>query len=962
MASKYVYFFGGGKAEGKASMKESLGGKGANLAEMTNLGLPVPPGFTISAECCDLFSESGGKWPKGLDKEVEKNLKKLEKAMKRTFGGDKKPLLVSVRSGAAISMPGMMDTVLNLGLNEGSLQAMVEEAGDDRFAWDAYRRLVQMFGDVVMDVPKETFDHAMEGLKEEKGAALDTDLTTDDLKELVKRFKHVYEKHTGEGFPDDPREQLKKAIDAVFGSWNNKRAITYRKINKITGLKGTAVNVQAMVFGNMGAGSGTGVAFTRSPSNGENEFFGEYLMNAQGEDVVAGIRTPLPISTLEQEDPKSYKELMEIRGKLEEHYRDMQDVEFTIQQGTLYMLQTRTGKRTIFAALRAAVEMCEEGLITEEEAVARIPAGELPKLFSPVLDPAEKASAESSGRMIATGLPASPGGATGRVVFTADDAEAWAARGEKVILARTETSPEDVGGMAVAQAILTSRGGMTSHAAVVARGMGVPCVAGAGELLIDYGTKRMRVAGRTIAEGDAVSLDVFEGKVYAGDMNVQPSEIVQVQDGTIATEDSQLFEQYNKLMGWADGLRRLGVRANADTPRDASRAVKMGAEGIGLTRTEHMFFEGDRIVSFRKFILVADTVRALRAQIEDERDGEKRSALERKLADPLQRYNEALNELLPLQRGDFEGIFEVMDGKPVTIRTLDPPLHEFLPQEEKSQQEMAKALWVDVQEVKDVVEKLHELNPMLGLRGCRLGIIYPEVTAVQVRAIIEAAINVQQKGVKVEPEIMIPLVGKAEELKLQRELAEEVIDKVCKEKGVDKKSIDYKIGTMIEIPRAAVTADEVAEYAEFFSFGTNDLTQMGCGFSRDDAGKFLGEYKRVGVYDEDPFEVLDQGGVGKMVEMACRLGREARPGIKLGICGEHGGEPASVKFCHRVGLTYVSCSPYRVPVARLSAAQAVIEEKGAKPKAKGKAKRARGSAKKAAGSKARRKPSRKKKR
>ena len=733
----------------------------------------------------------------------------------------------------------------------------------------------------------------------------------------------------------------------MFDSWNNPRAVKYRQLNDIRGLLGTAVNVQAMVFGNMGEDSGTGVCFTRDPASGENKFYGEYLMNAQGEDVVAGIRTPQTIDKLAEVDPKAYQQLVGIRSTLERHYRDMQDIEFTIERGSLYMLQTRSGKRTIFAAVRSAVEMAQQKLITREEAVRRVGANQLNQLFAPVLDQDEVEKAEEAGRLIASGLPASPGGACGQVVFTAEDAENWHREGKKVILARTETSPEDVGGMAVSEAIVTARGGMTSHAAVVARGMGTPCVAGASELRIDHAEKVMRVGDHAIKEGDYISLSGFTGKVYDGQIKVQPSEIIQVQDGVLDVKKSLLYQQYTKLLSWADEFRRLGVRANADIPRDAERAMKMGAEGIGLCRTEHMFFQGDRIVSFRRFILVAEDVKKFKQELADAGDNtEKKAEIERKLAEPLAQYNRALAELLPLQRSDFEGLFRAMKGRPVIIRTLDPPLHEFLPQEPENQAEMAATMGIDVRKIRDAVASLHEFNPMLGLRGCRLGIVYPEVSMMQFRAIVEAALNVAAEGVKVRPEIMIPLVGKAEELKLQRDLALEVIAAVTHERKLKKLPFHVMIGTMIEVPRGAVTADEVAKHAEFFSFGTNDLTQMGCGFSRDDAGKFLGDYVRMGIYDYDPFQVLDRSGIGKLISIACELGRKTRPDIEVGICGEHGGDPMSVEFCHQVGLTYVSCSPFRVPVARLAAAQAALKEKAAKKAAGKKSRKPAGKRKK----------------
>ncbi len=849
-------------------------------------------------------------------------------------------------------MPGMMDTVLNLGLNDETLKAVIELTGNERFAYDSYRRFLQMFGDVVLGLEHHDFEHVLQSVKDRFGAKLDTDLTIDGLKAVVEGYKGIYER-SGKSFPQDAFEQLKLSMNAVFQSWNNPRAIKYRQLNDIRGLDGTAVNVQLMVFGNMGSDSGTGVAFTRDPSTGENKFYGEYLMNAQGEDVVAGIRTPQKIETLAKVDPKAYAQLVEIRGKLEKTYKDMQDIEFTIEKGTLYMLQTRSGKRTIFAAVRAAVEMFEEKLIDKVTAVQRVSTGQLNQLFAPVLDSGEVAQAEKSNGVLARGLPASPGGACGQVVFNAEVAEAWAKEGKKVILVRIETSPEDVGGMAVAQAVVTARGGMTSHAAVVARGMGTPCVAGAGDLQIDYAAKTVRSGDKVVREGEYVSLSGFSGTVYMGQIKVQPSEIIQVQDGKMKPADSLLFQQYNKLMKWADEFRKLGVRANADNPRDSDRAIKMGAEGVGLTRTEHMFFEGDRIVSFRRFILVAEEVKRLREELEAA--GENKAKIDEiraKLAAPEAQYNQALAELLPLQRKDFEGIFTVMGERPATIRTLDPPLHEFLPQEPGNQLEMAKTMGIDVEMVKRAVENLHEFNPMLGHRGCRLGISYPEVTAMQARAVIEAALNVKNAGGKPHPEIMIPLVGTVKELQLQRKVVEDEVAKVMAERGLKKLPFDLKIGTMIEVPRGAVTADEVAKVAEFFSFGTNDLTQMTCGFSRDDAGKFLKDYVKQGIYDYDPFQTLDRAGVGELVRMAVVKGRSTRPDIKLGICGEHGGDPASVEFCHMVGLNYVSCSPYRVPVARLAAAQAALKYEygmltGGKAPAK-KAVKAKPAAKKAA--------------
>ncbi len=889
---KFVYFFGGGSAEGTASQKELLGGKGANLAEMTSIGLPVPAGFTITTEACGFFSANGS-YPAGMEEQVNENIAKLEDVMGAKLGDSENPLLVSVRSGAAQSMPGMMDTVLNLGINPTVVEAIIKKTGNPRFGWDSYRRFMQMFGDVVMGVPHHEFEAALDEVKKEHGAANDTDLTADDMKEVVERYREVYRKHIGKDFPTDPKEQLFAAINAVFSSWDNPRAIKYRQMNDIRGLLGTAVNVQAMVFGNMGDTSGTGVAFTRDPSTGENKFYGEYLMNAQGEDVVAGIRTPQPIETLKEINEEVYNQLVDIRSKLENHYKDMQDLEFTIQEGKLYMLQTRTGKRTIFSWLKTQVEMVEEGMIDKATAVSRVPANEFDKLFAPILD-----LKNFDGEVATTGLNASPGGACGKVVFSAEEAETMAAAGDKIILVRIETSPEDIGGMAVAQGILTARGGMTSHAAVVARGMGCPCVSGADGLKIDYAGKTMEINGQTIKQGDVISIDGFTGNVYTAPIAVKPSEIVQVLDGVMQPEDSELFTNYNKFMGYVDELRRLDVRTNADSPADTAMAVKFGAQGIGLCRTEHMFFEGDRIIPMREMIL----------------------------ATSLEEREAALATLLPIQRDDFEGIFTALNGLPGTIRLLDPPLHEFLPHDDKGQAEVAAELGIDPSVVKDTVASLHEFNPMLGFRGCRLSVIYPEILRMQIRAIMEGAIKVAKKGIDVHPEIMIPLVGNVKEFTFCRAVAEEVIKAVFEESGM---TVDYKIGTMIEVPRAALTADEIAAEAEFFSFGTNDLTQMTCGFSRDDSAKFLGPYVNdpdKGFYEYDPFAVLDQAGVGKLMKMAIELGRQSRPDIKLGICGEHGGEPKTVAFCHQVGLNYVSCSPYRVPIARLAAAQAAIQD------------------------------------
>ena len=873
--SKYVYFFGNGKAEGKASMKTILGGKGANLAEMTNLGIPVPGGFTITTESCDQFYKQGRKWPQGLEEQVKANLKKLEKAMGTGFGDRNNPLLVSVRSGAAASMPGMMDTVLNLGLNPDVVQGLIIKTENERFAWDAYRRFITMFGNVVMNMHHDTFEHILEAKKEARGVTLDTDLTAKDLKELVAEFKKAYKKETGEEFPNDPYVQLKKSINAVFSSWNNPRAIKYRALNEISGLLGTAVNVQSMVFGNMGDTSGTGVCFTRNPSTGENKFYGEFLVNAQGEDVVAGIRTPEPLEDLAKQWPSIYKQLVALRARLEKHYKDMQDIEFTIQEGKLYILQTRNGKRTAQASVRIACELVKEGVLSQNQAILRVEAKQLDQLLHPMFDPKEKKVS------FLKGLPASPGAATGRVVFTADDAEAWAAKGDNIILVRIETSPEDIGGMNASKGILTARGGMTSHAAVVARGMGKCCVAGCGDMQIDYKTKKFKVGSTVIKEGDYISLDGSLGEIYKGKLK---------------TIDPELSGDFGKLMKWADKARTMKVRTNADTPHDSTVARKFGAEGIGLCRTEHMFFEGDRIIAVREMIL----------------------------SDNVEGREKALKKLLPIQRADFEGIFKAMNGLPVTVRLLDPPLHEFLPHEQENQREMAKVMGVSVQEVHQKVGSLHEFNPMLGHRGCRLAITYPEIYNMQARAIIEAAINVKKKGVKVLPEIMIPLVGTKKELDIIKEDILGVINQVFKEK---KTKVNYMIGTMIEVPRAALTADSIAESAEFFSFGTNDLTQMACGYSRDDSGAFLGHYVEKGIFDKDPFQSLDQEGVGYLVQLGVQKGRKTKSDLKIGICGEHGGDPASVEFCHQVGMNYVSCSPFRVPIARLAAAQAVVRAK-----------------------------------
>ncbi len=899
---KYVYSFGKGKAEGSADMKGLLGGKGANLAEMTNIGLPVPAGFTVSTEVCTYYYANKKIYPKSLTGEAKAALKKVEKAMKATFGNPKNPLLVSVRSGARASMPGMMDTILNLGLNDVVAEGLVKKTNNPRFVYDSYRRFVQMYGDVVLGLKPvhkdeiDPFELIIEHKKKSKGVHLDTELTADDLRDLVVLFKQAIKEKTGHDFPQDPMKQMWGAVSAVFGSWNNERAIAYRKMYDIPESWGTAVNVQSMVFGNMGEDSGTGVAFTRNAATGENAFYGEYLMNAQGEDVVAGTRTPLPISDLAKANPKIYKQLEKIRGVLEKHYRDMMDIEFTIQQGTLYMLQCRAGKRTAFAAIKIAVDMVVEKRISEKEALQRIEPDQLNQLLRPVFDVKEKEAVIKSGRLLAKGLNAGPGAATGRVVFNAPDAEEWKKRGELVILTRIETSPEDIKGMDAAEGILTARGGMTSHAALVARQMGKVCVAGCSVLEIDYTTHTMTVKGKIIKEGDWISLDGATGEVIEGKVATKPSEVLQVLvDKTLEPKNAPIYQQYAKIMSWADKYRRLKIRTNADQPDQAANAIAFGAEGIGLCRTEHMFFGEGKIGPMREMIL----------------------------ADNEQERRLALAKLLPLQRADFEGIFEAMNGRPVTIRTIDPPLHEFVPHEEQQQRVLAAQMGISYEKVHLRVESLHEFNPMLGFRGCRLGIIFPEITEMQARAICEAAANVQAQGIKVEPEIMIPLVGNVKELAHQEQVVRRVASEVMKEKGVKFK---YLVGTMIEIPRGAITADEVATVAEFFSFGTNDLTQTTLGVSRDDAARFLIPYVEKEIYPKDPFEVIDRGGVGVLMKMAVEKGRSVRTDLKIGICGEHGGDPSSVEFCHFLGLNYVSCSPFRVPIARLAAARAGIAD------------------------------------
>jgi pyruvate,orthophosphate dikinase len=873
---KAVYYFGKSKTEGNAKMKLLLGGKGANLADMTSIGLPVPPGFTITTDTCAAYYKAGKRLPHGLMNEVQKNIALLEKDTGKKFGDATNPLLVSVRSGAAASMPGMMNTILNLGLTDAAAEGLAVATGSRRFAFDAYRRLINMFGDVVMGVDHEHFEKEFDKVKLKHGAKLDTDVPTEGIIDLCEAYKAVYRRYVGEDFPQNPFKQLELAIEAVFKSWNADKAVSYRRLEGIQGLNGTAVNIQSMVFGNMGDDSGTGVAFTRNPSTGDNVFYGEFLVNAQGEDVVAGIRTPKPVAEMPKWNKKVHDQLLKIKNTLEKHYREMQDIEFTIERGTLFMLQTRTGKRTGFAAVKIACDMVAEKLIDEKRAILRIPAGDLTQLLLPSFDPSKRKNAA----IIAKGLPASPGAAVGKPAFTADEAVNRALKGERVILVRKETSPEDVEGMHKAAGILTSTGGMTSHAAVVARGWGKCCIAGAGEIQIDAAKGTMTVRGKSYGRDDLISIDGSTGEVI---------------EGELPTVEAKLSGDFAKVMRWADKYRQIGVRTNADTPEDAKRARDFGAQGIGLTRTEHMFFEGERIKSMRKMIL-AETVEA---------------------------RVKALNELLPYQRDDFVGIFTAMKGLPVTIRLIDPPLHEFLPQDDKSQAEMAKATGVSLEKIKQRVSTLHEMNPMLGHRGCRLCVTYPEILKMQVTAITEATIECLRSKIKVSPEIMIPLVSTRKELAHLRELTEKTIAEVRAAQDY-KPRLDIKIGTMIEIPRAALTADEIAQSADFFSFGTNDLTQMAFGFSRDDINSFLPDYLKHELLPGDPFQSLDQSGVGQLVQMGIEKGRKTSPNLKIGICGEHGGDPASVHFCHKVGMDYVSCSPFRVPIARLAAAQAAL--------------------------------------
>ena len=874
MSTKYVYMF----SEGNAKMRNLLGGKGAHLAEMSNIGLPVPQGFTITTEACTRYYEDGKKIDDAIKAEIMEYIEKMEEVNGKKFGDKENPLLVSVRSGARASMPGMMDTILNLGLNEQVVRTIADKSGNPRWAWDCYRRFIQMFSDVVMEVGKKYFEELIDKMKAEKGITYDVELTAEDLEVLANQFKAEYKSKIGADFPDDPKEQLFAAIEAVFRSWDNPRANVYRRDNDIPYSWGTAVNVMPMVFGNMGDDSGTGVAFTRDPATGEKKLMGEFLVNAQGEDVVAGVRTPMPIAQMAEKFPEAYNEFVKVCGILEDHYRDMQDMEFTVENRKLYMLQCRNGKRTAQAALKIACDLVDEGMIDEKQAVAMIDPRNLDTLLHPTFDAAALKAATPLGK----GLGASPGAASGKVVFTADDAKEWADKGEKVILVRLETSPEDIEGMKAAQGILTVRGGMTSHAAVVARGMGECCVSGCGDIKMDEANKKFELAGKTFREGDFISIDGSTGNIY---------------EGVIPTVDAQIAGEFGRIMGWADKYRRLKVRTNADTPKDAAKAIELGAQGIGLTRTEHMFFEEDRIAAFREMIC-ADTV-------------EERVA--------------ALAKIEPMQQSDFEGIYEAMQGYPVTIRFLDPPLHEFVPKEEDDIEALAKAQGKSVEAIKNIIAGLHEFNPMMGHRGCRLTVTYPEIAEMQTRAVIKAALAVQKRHPEwtMVPEIMIPLVGEVKELKFVKDIVVKVADELIKASGIEMK---YLVGTMIEIPRAALTADEIATEAEFFSFGTNDLTQMTFGFSRDDAGKFLSAYYDAKIYENDPFAKVDQKGVGKLVDMACKLGRATRPDLHLGVCGEHGGDPSSVEFFHKVGLDYVSCSPFRVPIARLAAAQAAIKE------------------------------------
>jgi pyruvate, orthophosphate dikinase len=915
MNKKYVYLFADGQAEGTGKMKDLLGGKGAGLAEMTNAGLPVPPGFTITTEACTAYYAAEEKFPEGMFDEARAALERVEQATGKKFGGAENPLLVSVRSGAKFSMPGMMDTVLNLGLNDETREALARLTGNERFSYDAYRRFIQLFGKIVLGIDSEKFDHKFDEHKKKLGVTEDTQVDAETLSLLIQDYKAIVKKETGKDFPTDPRKQLELAIRAVFASWNGRRARDYRRIHKISDDLGTAVNVQAMVFGNMGEDSGTGVAFTRDVATGEKILYGEFLQNAQGEDVVAGIRTPKKIAELKGVMPEVYDQFQQVATRLENHYKDVQDLEFTIERGKLYMLQTRVAKRTGAAAVRIAVEMAGEGVIDRATAVQRVEPGQLDQLLHPMIDP------KAPVNVIATGLPASPGAASGKVVFDPDHAEEEAKKGEKVILVRIETSPEDFHGMVAAQAILTARGGMTSHAAVVARGMGKCCVAGCSDLNIEYAAKQFAANGVTVKEGDWITLDGSTGRVILGQVQLI---------------DPEISGHFRTLMMWVNEYRKLGVRANADTPRDATVAREFGAEGIGLCRTEHMFFEGDRIDSVRQMILSSGEYKALEAQLnaakadlekaskEKKADAKKRvKEIEKKIKRPGELYHGALGALLELQREDFVGIFRAMNGYPVTIRTLDPPLHEFVPHDDNTLKELAKKIKMNFKEAKARVAQLHEFNPMLGHRGCRLGIVYPEITEMQARAIFEAAVKVKREGVVVKPEIMIPLVANVNELKLQADVVRRVAGEVFEREG---ESVEYLVGTMIELPRAALTANRIAEVAEFFSFGTNDLTQTAMGLSRDDSGRFLPFYVEKKIFPDDPFQTLDQEGVGQLLKIGVQHGRSTRPDLKIGICGEHGGDPESVIFCHKVGLNYVSCSPYRVPIALLAAAHAALAD------------------------------------
>jgi len=912
MSTKYVYLFADGQTEGTGKMKDLLGGKGSGLAEMTNAGMPVPPGFTITTEACNAYYTSGEQFPEGMWDQALEALAKVEAVTGKKFGGSDNPLLVSVRSGAKFSMPGMMDTVLNLGLNDETRVALARMTNNERFSWDAYRRFIQLFGKIVLGIDSEKFEHVFDAYKKQLGVKGDTEVGEETLAKVVADYKAIVKKETGNPFPTDPLDQVKHAIKAVFASWNGRRAKDYRRINKIDDNLGTAVNVQTMVFGNMGEDSGTGVAFTRDVATGEKVLYGEYLQNAQGEDVVAGTRTPKKIAQLHEEMPEMYNQFVELANRLERHYKDVQDMEFTIERGKLYMLQTRNAKRTGAAAVRVAVEMVEEGVIDKATAIQRVEPAQLDQLLHPMIDP------KASLNVIATGLPASPGAASGTAVFDPDEAEELAKEGKKVILVRTETSPEDFHGMVAAQAILTSRGGMTSHAAVVARGMGKCCVAGCDQVVVDYANQQFTVGDITVKKGEPLTLDGSTGRVILGEVPLIKPEV---------------SGHFKTLMEWVNEYRKLGVRANADTPHDSEVARGFGAEGIGLCRTEHMFFEGDRIDSVRQMILSSSDFKSLESQLatarsEAEKSGSKDAAkrvkdLQKKIAKPEQLYKGALADLLELQREDFAGIFRAMNGFPVTIRTLDPPLHEFVPHDDKTLKELAAKIKMPFKEARAKVASLHEFNPMLGHRGCRLGIIYPEITEMQARAIFEAAVKVKAEGVIVKPEIMIPLVGNVIELKLQADVVRRVADEVFAATG---QTVEYLVGTMIEVPRAALTANQIAEVAEFFSFGTNDLTQMTMGLSRDDSGKFLPAYVEKKIYGDDPFQVLDQTGVGQLVEIGIKKGRSTKADLKVGICGEHGGDPESVIFCHKVGMNYVSCSPYRVPIALLAAAHAALAD------------------------------------